>query len=56
MSESRTPKIKLDWSRLLGFEQAIPTGEAADAIRLTDPRLSKIGVKIGSKPVLLFHA
>jgi len=56
MSEARTPKVKLDWSRLLGFEQAVSGGEEADAVRLTDPRLGKIGVKIGSKPVLFFNA
>ena len=55
MSEARTTKVKLDWSQLLGFEQAVTSGEDADAIRLTDPRLGKIGVKIGSKPVLLFN-
>ena len=49
MSEVRPPKVKLDWSRLLGFEQAVPTGEEVDAIRLTDPRLGKIGVKLGRK-------
>ena len=50
MSEARTPKVKLDWSPLLGFEQGVSGGEAAGAIRLTEPRLGKIGVKLGPKP------
>ena len=55
MSEARTPKVKLDWSRLLGFEQAVSNDGEADAIRLTDPRLGRMGVKVGSKPVITFN-
>ena len=56
MSETRTPKVKLEWSRLLGFDQAGSAGDEADAIRLNHPRLGKIGVKLGPKPGLRFTA
>jgi hypothetical protein len=49
MSETRTPKVRLDWSRLLGFDQAGSTSGNGDATRLSDPRLAKIGVKLGRK-------
>ena len=46
MSETWTTRIKLDWSRLLGFDQAPPTPPDAEAAaRLTDPRLAKVGNK-----------
>jgi hypothetical protein len=41
--------IKLDWSRLLGFDQAAANGDAVAASRLQDPRLAKLGAKFGSK-------
>ena len=53
MSEARTPKVKLDWSRLLGFDQA---GDDAGTTRLSDSRLGRIGVKLGPKPGLRFTA
>ena len=48
MSSNDIPKVKLDWSRLLIFDQAPATPfDAETAARLTDPRLAKLG----SKPV-----
>ena len=47
MSDNQVPRIKLDWSQLLGFDQAVPTG----AVSLTDIRLTKLGAKFGTKPV-----
>ena len=44
MSDAQTPKVKLDRSRLLGFDQTPETPvDAEAAARLTDPRLAKIG-------------
>ena len=40
--------IELDWSRLLGFDQAARVGEPA-ARRL---HLARVGVKVGGKPAL----
>ena len=39
----------LDWSRLLGFDQAVPAGAPATAAGLNDPRLAKLGAKFGNK-------
>jgi len=51
MSIDLSPKIKLDWSRLLGFDQASTSVvDAVAAARLNDPRLAKLGVKPGPKP------
>jgi hypothetical protein len=54
MSDTQTPKVKLDWSRLLGFDQAAATAAepATPATRLNDPRLAKLGAKFGGKPGL----
>ncbi|MFO1060662.1 MAG: hypothetical protein U1E53_27275 [Dongiaceae bacterium] len=52
MSDVETPKIKLDWSRLLGFDQAPAGAGSAPATRLNDPRLAKLGAKFGGKPGL----
>jgi len=49
MSNNQTPTIKLDWSRLLGFDQAGRTGNDASAARLNAPRLAKLGAKVGNK-------
>ena len=43
-------KSKLDWSKLLGFDQATRSESTAGAERLTDPRLAKLGGKVGNKP------
>lgn len=52
MSETRTPKVRLDWSRLLGFDQAGSAGDEGEAIQLGNTRLGRIGVKLGPKPGL----
>jgi hypothetical protein len=44
-----TKRVVLDWSRLLGFDQiARPAGELEP--QLTDPRMTKLGPKVGTKP------
>lgn len=43
------PKVKLDWSRLLGFDQAVQDNDQAAAMKLNDPRLIKLGAKFGCK-------
>ena len=48
-SERGTPKIPLDWSQLLGFDQAEPAGERLAPAKLTDARLTKLGAKVGGK-------
>jgi hypothetical protein len=40
--------VRLDWSRLLGFDQ-VSRPASGDASRLTDPRLARLGSKIGVK-------
>jgi len=46
MSDAQNPKVKLDWSRLLIFDQGpARTVDAEVVCRLTDPRLAKIGGK-----------
>ena len=51
MRRIETSKINLDWSRLLGFDQA-PAAACGPAmgIKLSDPRLAKVGSKVGFKP------
>ena len=49
-SETASPTVKLDWSRLLGFDQAVRSGDDAAAMKLNDPRLIKLGAKFGCKP------
>jgi hypothetical protein len=41
--------IALDWSRLLGFDQASVSGDATAARRLNDPRMARLGTKSGNK-------
>ena len=48
MSNNQTRAIKLDWSRLLGFDQAAPTRDGG-GVRLADARLAKLGAKLGDK-------
>jgi hypothetical protein len=43
------PTVKLDWSRLLGFDQAVRSSDEAAAMKLNDPRLIKLGAKFGCK-------
>ena len=46
MADTQTPKVKLDWSRLLVFDQAPATVVDAEAAgRVHDPRLAKLGIK-----------
>jgi endosialidase-like protein len=46
------PTVRLDWSRLLAFDQAEaePMIEKPTPTKLGEPRLAKIGAKFGSKP------
>jgi len=47
--EPTTTRIVIDWSRLLGFDQAELGSEPATAPSLNDPRLAKLGAKFGGK-------
>jgi hypothetical protein len=49
--ERATPKVHLDWSRLLGFDKTEPADEKPAPAKLGDARLAKLGAKIGLKPV-----
>ena len=49
-SGTAPPTVKLDWSRLLGFDQAVRSGDDSAALKLNDPRLIKLGAKFGCKP------
>ena len=49
MSSPQSPKVRLDWSRLLGFDQAESSGDEPGASRLNDPRLVRLGAKVGVK-------
>ena len=49
MSVKQLPKVKLDWGRLLGFDQAETTRDEVDASRLDAPRLARLGAKFGGK-------
>jgi hypothetical protein len=41
--ESKTTTVKLDWSRLLGFDQADRHADHPEAAKLNDPRMAKVG-------------
>lgn len=47
-SDPAAPKLRLDWSRLLGFDLAEPMDEKAPA-KLSDVRLTKLAAKVGGK-------
>lgn len=51
-TETKAPSVKLEWSRLLGFDQASQVAATESAKRLNDPRLIKLGAKFGGKPGL----
>lgn len=51
-TDIKQPRVILDWSRLLGFDQATGTDDQSAAAKLRDPRLAKLGAKIGQKPGL----
>jgi len=44
-----TSKITLDWSGLLGFDQATRSSAQDDGARSATPNLAKLGGKIGGK-------
>ena len=44
-----TPKVQLDWSRLLGFDLAESADERVAPAKLADARLNKLGAKVGIK-------
>ena len=48
-SKPTTPEVVLDWSKLLGFDQATRGADQAAASGLNDPRLVKLGAKFGGK-------
>jgi len=41
--------VKLDWSRLLGFDQVTRCTDSASVHYLAGPHLAKLGAKVGSK-------
>ncbi len=45
----RNAAIKLDWTRLLGFDQVGDPTAARNGSAIKDPRFAKVGVKIGAK-------
>ncbi len=49
VTSANSSDIKLDWSRLLGFDQAAQSVDEAGATRLNDARLVQVGAKIGVK-------
>ena len=50
MTTGSTQKtVKLDWTRLLGFDQVGSDSEQASPVKLSDPRLVKLGLKPGVK-------
>lgn len=48
-TETKAPSVKLEWSRLLGFDQAVRTRDEEAAKRLNDPRMIRLGAKFGCK-------
>ena len=49
MSGKLLPQVKLDWARLLGFDQVEPMRDDVDASRVDASRLVRLGAKFGSK-------
>jgi hypothetical protein len=48
--DTTKPVVKLDWSRLLGFDQSTPQEQEADRAGQPDKRrLSRLGAKVGTK-------
>ena len=45
-----TSRIELDWSRLLGFDQAASAETSTGTIRQIESTLAKVGAKVGIKP------
>lgn len=48
-TETKAPTVKLEWSRLLGFDQAVQSRDEEAAKRLNDPRMIRLGAKFGGK-------
>jgi hypothetical protein len=48
-NETKAPGVKLDWSRLLGFDQAVRSRDEEAAKKLNDPRMIRLGAKFGCK-------
>jgi hypothetical protein len=48
-TDTKQPSIKLDWYRLLGFDQATGIDDKLAVAKLRDPRLAKLGAKSGVK-------
>ena len=44
-----TSTIKLDWSKLLGFDQATRVAGQSEGARVAGPALAKLGTKVGGK-------
>ena len=44
----KAPQVTLDRQRLLGFDQSLQGRIRADASRLADPRMAKLGTKNGA--------
>ncbi len=52
MGNHENTKVRLDWSRLLGFDQAAAPATEALVPALSEPRLARLGAKLGPKPGL----
>ncbi len=48
-TETKAPSVKLEWSRLLGFDQAVRARDEEAAKRLNDPRMIRLGAKLACK-------
>ncbi len=46
-TDNTAPKVQLDWCRLLGFDLAEVAEKRPAPAKLTDPRLNKLGAKVG---------
>jgi len=49
IAKTEKPAPKLDWTRLLGFDQAEQSRDETGGSSLHDPRLVKLGAKCGEK-------
>lgn len=48
----KAEQVKLDWDRMLGFDQASRARQVGDAEAIKDPRFARLGGKISVKPGL----
>jgi len=44
-----TNAINLDWTKLLGFDQAGERQTASETSAIADPRVAQLGAKVGGK-------